>query len=108
MWVKLMSCLFEKEKNEVNDNAESYRLRTQCEKQCTTRVNGQLMREINEMKSLEPILHRYGSVEGWKGKKVVGWLGCMMRGKKVIIDIKKALQDSINVLKLACVCDTWT
>ncbi len=45
--------------------------------------------------------------KGLQGGKVIGSLGCMMKGRTVTMEIKKALHDSLIVPTLMYVNETW-
>lgn len=71
------------------------------------RLNGQFVEEMNGFKFLDSILCNYGSIEREtdkspvQGSKMVESLGHIMRGRTVIVEVKKALWDSIMGLMVA-------
>ncbi len=56
--------VFEREKHDLIEFKNPYRLRTECEKQCEIKLKGLLMEEVNEFKYLGLILCKHESMEG--------------------------------------------
>ncbi len=88
-------------------------MRAENQRQCKVRMNGQILEEVNEFKYLGSIFCKYGSMEGEirerviQGRKVIGFLRCMMRERTVSRKVKKALTDSIVVPTVAYASETW-
>ncbi len=71
------------------------------------------MEEVHEFKYPGSIMCKDGSMEGEtreravQGRKVVGSLGCMMKGRTVSMDVKKGLCDGIIVPRITYENETW-
>ncbi len=90
-----------------------YRIRVECPKDCEIILNGEKMEEVHEFKYLGSIMCKHESKEGetrervMQGRKVVGSLGCMMKGRTVSMEVKKRLHDGIIVLTITHASETW-
>ncbi len=68
--VKNRVIVFEREMRDIIEFESPYRLRTECEKQCEIKWNGQIIEEVNQFKYLGLILWKHGSMEGEIQEKV--------------------------------------
>ncbi len=65
-------------------------------------LNGEEMEEVNEFKYLGSVMCKHGGTEGetreraLQGKKVVGSLGRIMKGKSVSMEVKEGLEKYSN------------
>ncbi len=63
--------------------------------------------------SLSTLVQLCASMEGEtreravQGRKVVGSLGCMMKGRTVSMEVKEGLRDGIIVLTITYASETW-
>ncbi len=103
----------ERSKSEVVDFVCPYRVRVECPKECEIRLKGEKMEEVHEFKYLGSIMCKHESMEGEtregavQGRKVVGSLGRMMKGRIVSMEVKKGLHDGIIVLTITYASETW-
>ncbi len=63
-----------------------YRVGIECEKECKIILNGEEMEEVNEFKYLGSVTCKHGGTgetreRALQGRKVVGSLGCIMKGR---------------------------
>ncbi len=71
------------------------------------------MEEVHEFKYLSSVMCKHGSMEGEtreravQGRKVVGSLGHMMKGRTVSMEVKKGPCDGIIVLTITYASETW-
>ena len=105
--------VFERSKSEVVDFACPYRIRVECPKECKIRLNGEQMEEVQEFKYLGSILCKHGSMDGEtreravQGRKVVGSLGRIMKGRTVSMEVKKGLRDGVIIPTITYASETW-
>ncbi len=85
----------------------------ECEKKCKIILNGEAMEKVNEFKYLGSVMCKHGGTEGetreraLQGKKVVGSLGRIMKGRSVSMEVKKDLRNTVIVPTLLCESKTW-
>ncbi len=105
--------VFERCKSEVVDFVCPYRVRVECPKECEIRLNGEKMEEVHEFKYLGLIRCKHGSIEGEtretavQGRKVIGSLEHVMKGRIVSMEVKKGLHDGIIVPTITYASETW-
>ncbi len=85
----------------------------ECEKECKITLNGEEMEEVNEFKYLESVMCKHGGTEGetreraLQGRKVVGSLRRIMKGRSVSREIKRDLRNTVIVPTLTYASETW-
>ena len=105
--------VFERSKSEVIDFKCPYRVRVECPKECKIELNGEQMEEVQEFKYLGTTLCKHGSAEGEtreraiQGRKVIGSLERVMKGRTVSMEIKKELRDTVVLPTLTYASETW-
>ncbi len=79
-----------------------YRVGIECEKKCSKIIlNGEAMDEVNEFKYLGSVMCKHGGTEGetreraLQGRKVVGSLGRIMKGRSVNMEVKRDLRNTV-------------
>ncbi|MEL7177812.1 MAG: reverse transcriptase domain-containing protein [Pseudomonadota bacterium] len=106
--------VFERGKSEVIDFGRPYRIGRIQEEECYITMNGERLEEVSEFKYLGTVLSKYGDMEKevkervMQGKRVDGTLESIMRNKKVGLNVKKGLRDSIVLPTLTYGSETWT
>ncbi len=76
-------------------------------------MNGEEMEEVNELKYLGSVMCKHGGTEGetreraLQGRKVVGSLGRIMKGRSVSMEVKRDLRDTVIVPTLTYASETW-
>ncbi len=91
----------ERSRNEVVDFVRPYRVGIECEKECKITLNGEEMEEFNEFKYLGSVMCKHGGTEGeareraLHGRKVVGSLGRIMKGRSVSMKVKRDLRNTV-------------
>ena len=106
--------VFERRKSDVIDFARPYRVSEQCVMECKIDMDGVRLEEVKEFKYLGTMLCKYGSMEGEireravQGRRVIGSLGRIMKGRSVSMEVKKGLRDSIVIPTLTYASETWT
>ncbi len=86
----------------------------ECEKECKIILNGEKMEEVNEFKYLGSVMCKHGGTEGetreraLQGRKVVGSLGHIMNGRRVSMEVKRDLRNTVIVPTLTYASKTWS
>ena len=84
----------------------------QVNKECKIRLNGEIMEDVHEFKYLGSILCKNGSMDGEsreraiQGRKVVGSLGLLMKGRTVSMEEKKGLRDGVLLPTISYASET--
>jgi len=71
------------------------------------------MEEVQKFKYLGSIMCKHGSMDGEtreravQGRKVVGSLGRIMKGRTVSLEVKKGLRDGVIVPTITYASETW-
>ncbi len=100
-------------RSEVVDFVCPYRVGIECEKDYKITLNGEEIEEVNEFKYLRSVMGKHGSTEGetrertLQERKVVGSLGCIMNGRRVSMEVKRALRNTVIVPILTYTSKTW-
>ncbi len=77
-------------------------------------LNGEEMEEVNEFKYLASVMCKHGGTEGetreraLQGRKVVGYLGRIMNGRSVSMEVKRDLRNTVIAQTLTYASETWT
>ncbi len=93
----------ERSRSEVEDFVCPYRVGIECEKECKIILNGEEMEEVNEFKYLGSVMCKHGGMEGeireraLQGRRVAGSLGRIMNGRRVSMEVKRDLRNTIIV-----------
>ncbi len=92
---------FERREGEVIYFNVAYRVRMPAEARCRIMLGREKMEEVGELKYLGMVLCKLGGMEReirervMKGRRVVGPLAGVMKGRKVSTGVKKGLRNSI-------------
>ncbi len=68
---------------------------------------------MNLIKYLGSVMGKHGGTEGesreraLQGRKVVGSLGCIMKGRSLSMEVKRDLRNTVIVLTLTYASETW-
>jgi len=106
--------VFERRMSDIIDFARPYRVNEQSELECKINMDGVRLEEVREFKYLGTILCKHGSMDGEireravQGRRVIGSLGRIMKGRNVSMDIKKGLRNSIVIPTITYAAETWT
>ena len=93
--------VFERREVEVVDFSNPYRVSVPVAGRCEVELGGERMEEVKEFKYLGAVLCKHGEMEGEireravKGRSVIGSLARVMKGRKVSMEVKRGLRNSI-------------
>ncbi len=99
--------------SEAVDFVCPYRVGNECEKECKIILNGEEMEEVNDFKYLGSVMCKHGDTEGetreraLQGRKGVGSLGHIMKGRSVSMEVKRDLRNTVIVPTLKYTSKTW-
>ncbi len=71
------------------------------------------MEEVNEFKYVGSVMCKHGGTEGetreraLQGRKAVGSLGRIMKGRSVSMEVKRDLRNTVKVPTLTYASETW-
>ncbi len=94
--------VYERSRSEVVDFVCPYRVGIECEEEYKITLNGEVMEEVNEFKYLGSVMCKLGGMGGetreraLQGRKVVGSLGRIMKGRSVSMEVKRDLRNTVN------------
>ena len=80
---------------------------------CEVVIEGEKMEEVKEYKYLTTVICKHGEMESEiigrvvKGRCVMGLLTRIMRGRKVSMEVKRDLRNSILLFTLMYGSETW-
>ncbi len=104
----------ERREGEVIDFNTAYRVRMPAVARCRIMLGREKMEEVSEFKYLGIVLCKHGGMEGeirerlMKGRRVVGLLTGVMKGRNVSMDVKRGLRNSILLPTLTYGSENWT
>ncbi len=108
---KVMVC--EQSRTKVVDYVCLYREGIECEKKCKIILNDKEMEEVIEFKYLGSVMCKNGGMEGetrerpLQGRRVVGSLGRILKGRSVTVGVKRDLRNTVIVPTLTFASETW-
>ena len=106
--------VFERGSREVVDFGRPYRLGRRGEGGCNILMNGERLEEVEEFKYLGSVMSKYGGMDEEirervvKGRQAMGTLNAIMKNRRVSMEVKKGLRDSIVLPTLTYGSETWT
>ena len=106
--------VFERGKREMVDFGRPYWLDRRGEEECNILMNGERLEEVKEFKYLGSVMSKYGGMDeeikerGVKGRQAMGTLNTIIKNKKISVEVKKGLRDSIVLPTLTYGSETWT
>ena len=106
--------VFERGRREVLDFGRPYRLGRRGEEVCNILLNGESLEEVEEFKYLGSVISKYGGMDEEikertvKGRQAIGTLNTVIKNRKVSMEVKKGLRDSIVLPTLTYGSETWT
>ena len=105
--------VFERKVRERIDFENPYRLVSEVPLETAVEMNGMVMEEVREFKYLGSVFSKHGTVEAevreraMQGRKVVGAVGSVMKGRCVSMDVKRGIRDSVLLPTLTYGGETW-
>ncbi len=102
-----------REEKAINFNT-AYRVKLSAAASCRIMLGSEKMEEVSKFKHLGTVLCKHGGMEGeirervMKGRSVVGSLTGVMKGRNVLMDMKRGLRNSILLPTLTYGSENWT
>ncbi len=103
---KVLVCEWSRSK--VVDFGCPYRVGIECEKECKIILNGEEMEEVKEFKlCVNMVVQKETRERALQGRKAVGSLGRIMKGRSVSMEVKRDLRNTVIVPTLTYESKTW-
>ena len=105
--------VFERQVRDTIDFRNPYRVVREEPLHTRVEMRGVVMEEVSEFKYLGSVFSKHGSVEAevrdraMQGRKVIGALGSVMKGRTVSVDAKRGIRDSVLLPTLTYGSETW-
>lgn len=106
--------VFERRMHETIDFKEKYRIKKEHKKSCKIKLKNEVLEEVESFKYLGAVLCKYGKMESeikerkMQGRKVIGELDSILKGRMVSQEVKKSLRNSVLLPTLSYGSETWT
>ena len=106
--------VFERRMHETIDFKTKYIIKKDHDKNCKIKLRNEDLEEVESFKYLGAVLCKYGKMEceiterKLQGRKVIGELGCILKGRTVSQEVKKSLRNSVLLPTLTYGSETWT
>ena len=105
--------VFERMERDTVDFECPYRVVREEALHTRVKLNGVVMEEVREFKYLGSVFSKHGTMEAetreraLQGRKVVGAVGSVMRGRSVSVDVKRGIRDCVLLPALTYGGETW-
>ena len=105
--------VFERRDYDTIDFGRGYRVRVIDEQKCNVGLKGEQLEEVKEFKYLGSVLSKDGGMEGeirertLQGRRAIGELGTVVKGRSMSTEVKKNLRNSIVLPTLTYGSELW-
>ena len=105
--------VFERREYDTLDFGEAYRVRRPNVLNCKIRIGKEQLEEVSEFKYLGSVLCKNDTLESEirertiQGRKAIGELGSVVKGRSLSVEVKKNLRDSIVLPTLTYGSEVW-
>ena len=105
--------IFERREYDIVDFGSRYRVQVPSELNCRVYIKGKQLEEVKEFKYLGSVISKDGTMDGeikertLQGRKAIGELGSVVRGRSMSMGVKRDLRNSIVLPTLTYGSELW-